>query len=500
MKTMKQIITLLFTMAFLAACSKQSESPPKKETASQPVTEAKPDPKRLYCKEHQCYEDVCIFCHEELREKGRLWCKEHNRYEDRCWICHPDQQDKKRAYCEKHFLYADECFLCNPGLKDKPRPTAQATPGKRLLCKEHGVPEDECGICHPDLVGKIDPGQGLKVRFASRQSAAKGGVETAKAQFVSIADSVECYAEVVFDQNRLAQIASPVGGIVQSVEVDLGSRVEEGAVLGRITSAAIGEAVSKSILTRQTLDRERKLRADRVSSEKDLQEAEAAYKAGYQQLKTLGFNDAQIDALAQNPKEAAVLQLRAPFTGEIVERNAVRGSLVEMGKPLFTLADRSTMWAMLNIPEKNLAHVHVGQQVEFNLEALSGKTFTGKLTWIAAQVDERTRMAKARAEIANADGALKAQMFAQARILTHESDKAVVVPQSAIQSLDGKPFVFVKIEADLYEARPVRIGAKHNGDLEILAGVRAEDSVVVARSFIVKSELLKSRLGAGCVD
>lgn len=495
MKTMKQIITLLFAMAVLAACSKQSESPPKKEAASQPATEAKPDPKRLYCKEHKCYEDVCIFCHEELREKGRLWCKEHNRYEDRCWVCHPDQQDKKLAFCEKHFLYVDECFLCNPALKKK-----AGTQPARLMCKEHGVPEDECGICHPDLAGKITPGQGLKVRFVSRESAGKAGIETAKPKVEAIADAVECFAEIVFNQNKLAQIASPVGGIVQSVEVDLGDKVKEGQVLAKVSSATISEAVTKAILAKQTLDRERKLRADRISSEKDLQESEAAYQAAYQHLKTLGFEDAQIDALAQNPKEAAVLRLRAPFGGEIVERNAVRGSLVEMGKPLFTLADRSTMWAMLNIPEKNLAHVRVGQQVEFNVESLPGKTFGGKLTWIAAQVDERTRMAKARAEIANPDGVLKAQMFAQARILTHESDKAVVVPQSAVQQLDGKPFVFVKIEADLYEARPVRIGARHNGDLEILAGVRAEDSVVVARSFIVKSELLKSRLGAGCVD
>ena len=269
-------------------------------------------------------------------------------------------------------------------------------------------------------------------------------MQTATPTVGTIADAVECYAELAFNQNKLAQIAAPVGGIIQEVDVDLGSKVEEKQTVAKIWSAAIAEAVAKAVLSHQTLDRERKLRADRVTSEKDLQQAEAEHRAACQQLRTLGFTEEQIDALGAKPHEQVLMEVRAPFAGEIVERTAVRGALVEAGKPLFTLADRSVMWAMLNIPESALARVKVGQTVELRVESLPGQMFTGKLTWIGAEVDEKSRMARARAEVANPDGLLKARMFAQARILTRSAEGALLLPPSAIQRMEGKSFVFVK--------------------------------------------------------
>jgi cobalt-zinc-cadmium efflux system membrane fusion protein len=437
---------IFIALTLLAACSKPPETKPQ-PTAGIPV---------------------------ELRDPARLWCKEHDRYEDRCWLCHPELQDKNRPYCDEHGLYEDECFLCHPELK----PERQAA-ADRLLCKEHGVFEDECGICHPELAAS----KPVKVRFASKNAAAQAGIEVARPQPAPLGDGVECYAEISFNQNKLAQIVAPMAGIVQSVEVDLGSRVADGAALAKLSSPEI----VKARLAKQNLERERKLRAERISSERDLQQAEAEYD----QLKALGFDLAG---------DSGLLELRAPFAGEIIERSAVRGALAEAGKPLFTLADTSTMWAMLNIPEKHLARVRVGQTVQLLVESLPGQTFTGTLTWIAAQVDERTRMAKARAEIPNPDGALRAQMFAQARVVTGNSESALVVPASAVQRVEKQNLVFVKLADDLFEARPVRLGAKLNGAVEIVEGLQADEPVVVAGSFIAKSQLLLSRLGAGCVD
>jgi len=178
------------------------------------------------------------------------------------------------------------------------------------------------------------------------------GVRTASATVGTVADAIECYAEISFNQNKLAQISAPVGGIIQEVNADLGDKVKEDQTVARIWSAAIAEAVAKAVLTHQTLERESRLRADRVTSEKDLQEAEATHRAACQQLRTLGFTEEQIDELGANPHEKVLLNVAAPFAGEIVERSAVRGALVEVGKPLFTLADRTTMWAMVNIRKR----------------------------------------------------------------------------------------------------------------------------------------------------
>lgn len=368
------------------------------------------------------------------------------------------------------------------------------------MCTEHGVPEAQCGICKPQLAGTLKPGESAKVRLASNDSAGIAGVQTATPTVGTIADAVECYAELTFNQNKLAQIAAPVGGIIQEVPVDLGSKVEEKQAVAKIWSASIAEAVAKAVLSHQTLDRERKLRADRVTSEKDLQQAEADHRASCQQLRTLGFTEEQVDALGAKPHEQVLMEVRAPFAGEIVERNAVRGALVEAGKSLFTLADRSVMWAMLNIPESALARVKIGQTVELRVESLPGQTFTGKLTWIGAEVDEKSRMARARAEMANPDGLLKSRMFAQARILTRNAEGALLLPSSAIQRMEGKSFVFVKLAEDLFDARVVRLGAKFDGKVEIIEGLKPQEVVVVNHGFPLKSAFLISRLGAGCAD
>lgn len=376
-------------------------------------------------------------------------------------------------------------------------PHAEARPG---WCSEHNLPEPQCGICNPGNVAALKPGESVQVRLPSAESARMAGIETAPPSTGGAVEVVECYAEIAFNQNRLAQLTTPVGGIIHEVVADLGNRVTENQVVARIWSAEIAAAVAKAVLAHQTLDRERRLRDQRITPERDFQEAEATHRAACQQLRTLGFSEEQIDELGSNPQDRVLLEVAAPFAGEIIERSAVRGALIETGKPLFTLADREIMWAMLNIPESSLASVRVGQTVELDVDSLPGRKFTGRLTWVSAEVDERTRMARARAEVANPDGVLRARMFARARILARQTDRALLVPASAVQQLDGKALVFVKRAEDLFEARAVRLGSRHDGQWEIAGGLKPDDLVAVQHGFALKSQLLLSRLGAGCAD
>ncbi len=453
------------------------------------------------CSAHGAPRELCFICDAGLREKGRLWCQEHKRYEDRCWLCHPDAQDKSRPFCNEHGLYEDECFLCRPELKTRGTAGASATPGGQLLmCSEHGVPEAQCGICRPQVVAQLKPGESMKVRLPSPESTKIVGVQTASPQTGPISDGVECFAEVSFNQNKLAQIVAPVGGIIQSVDADLGGKVKEGQTVAKLWSASIAEAVAKAVLTHQTLERERKLSADRVTSQATLQEAEAAHNAACLPLRTLGFAEEQIDRIGHSPQEQVLVEVRAPFAGEITERSAVRGALVEMGKPLFTVTDRSVMWAMLQVPEAALARVRVGQAVELRVDSLPGRIFTGKLTWIGPAVDERTRMTLARAEFADPDAMLKDKMFATAWVLTRRTEKAVLLPPEAVQYVEGKPLVFVRLADDLFDARAVQLGTKFNGHQEVLAGLEIKEIVAVTHTFALKSALLMSRLGAGCAD
>ncbi|MCC7262579.1 MAG: efflux RND transporter periplasmic adaptor subunit [Candidatus Latescibacteria bacterium] len=492
---MKPILACLAALALLAGCG-QSEAPkqePPKSAAAQPAGEK--------CAAHDAPTAWCFICDPALREPGRLWCQEHSRYEDRCWICHPELQDKARLYCNEHGLYEDECFLCHPELKDQAKSKEQVDAGSaELLCQEHGVAEAECGICHPELAAGLKPGGAVKVRLPSAGSADLIGIETAPAGAGQVAEAVECYAEMAFNQNRIAQLSAPVSGVVREVRADLGDVAAGGQVVARIWSAALAEVVSQAVLAHQTLERERQLRAEGISPAKDLQEAEAVHRTTCQQARALGFSEAEIEVLADHPDEQVLLGLRAPFAGEVVERQAVPGAFVEAGQPLFTLTDRSTMWAMLSIPETHLDQVRVGQTVELQVDALPGQTFAGRLTWIAAEIDGRTRLARARAEVPNPEGQLKARMFARARILVRQPQQGLTVPLQAISEVEGQSLVFIKLEEDLYEARAVRLGAAHEGQREVLEGLEASDQVVVRHGFSIKSQLLASRLGAGCAD
>ena len=376
----------------------------------------------------------------------------------------------------------------------------EVKPGEKKICKEHDVPLAECGICKPEGLAKLKPGESAKLRLASPESVSLAGVRVAQVEVGTAMDAIECYAEIAFNQNRLTRIVAPVSGILENVEADLGGRVEEGQSVARIWSASIAETAAKAVLARQTVERERKLRAHRVSSEKELQEAEAASQSAHQQLQTLGFSEEQIAGMDNRRRNSVLLPLRSPLAGEIVERSAVRGAMVEAGKPLFTVVDCSTMWAFASVPGEALVRVRAGQQVELRIEALPGHVFTGKITWISSEVDDRTRMGRVRVEVPNPDRLLKANLFAKARILLPGKANVPLVPDSAIQRIEGNKMVFVQIGPDLFDARAVQLGARFDGKVELVAGLKAGEAVVVAHGYPLKSQLLISHLGAGCAD
>lgn len=505
---------LLAVAALLAGCDRHADSSEGDHAGHdhtghnhtpRPAQPAAPKPVASCA--HGASRELCFICDPALRDKGRLWCNEHARYEDRCWLCHPELEEKNRAYCAEHSLYEDECFLCHPKLRTNPKPQAAASGALAaeaqtsvLMCGEHGVPEAECGICQSQTAAALQPGQGLKVRLPSAESAELLDIRTGTPEKRTSTDGIECLAEISFNQDKLARVVAPVSGIVQAVEANLGAQVDPGRPVAKLWSAAIAEAVAKAVLTHETLERERKLRAERVTSEQSLQEAVAAHRAACQVARTFGISEEAIDEFGAKPDQPVYLEIRPPFPGEVVERNAVRGALVEAGEALFTVADRTTVWAMLQVPEGQVAEVKTGQSVELRLESQPNRAFRGELTWISPSVDPRTRRVRARAEFANPEGQLRDKMFARARILTGEQRQAVWVPSGAVQIVDSRPFVFVKLADDLFEARLVRVGARSNGQQQILAGLLGSEPVATDRAFALKSQFLLSRLGAGCAD
>jgi len=385
-----------------------------------------------------------------------------------------------------------------------------------LLCNEHRVLEEECGICQPQLATALNPGGELKVRFESVQSAAKAGIRTSPAGSTEAQSSIPAVCEVTYNENELARITPLAPAIVKRVLVDVGADVKAGDVLVELHSADVASAKSAFIsaavdlnLKEVSCERERRLAEKKISSEKEVQEADAACRTAEltlsttkQRLLNYGFTKEEVEAISKTQDSSATLLVRAPYEGTIVERGAVVGEAVAPGDDLFTLANLDTMWLSLSIPADKARLVKRGLTVGAVFAGHPGDEVTGTLTWVNTSIDERTRMLKARAVVDNTTRELMSGMFGDARVLLGEAGAAVSVPQGAVQRYEKKPYVFVKVEDDLYSLRRVALveGYRSGDFVAVFAGLTPNEPVVTVGAFTVMSEFLKSRLGAGCVD
>ncbi len=471
-------------------------------------------------------DETCFICDPSLREAGRLWCEEHGRYEDRCWLCHPELRDSERPYCEEHGLYEDECFLCDPSRADAAgapaeRPGAQGDPVGAptdeasedvLFCNEHRVPEDQCGVCQPQLAATLPVGESLLVRLASDRSADLAGLTIAGPVRADSSTSIGLLGEIQFNGNRLAEVSALMGGVIQRVDADLGQVVEAREVLAVVHSPGVATARADYIsargelqLRRAAAERQRQLFDENIASRRRLEEAEAAHgraraamRLARQRLLNLGFTAGQLTSVADARAE---LPLRAPFRGTVVRRTAVLGEAVETGASLFEIADLDNMWVDISVPEEDALHLGVDTPIQVAIQGREGVVIAGSITWVGPIVDERTRTVRARGVVPNAEGVLRHGMFVDVTAILDRHPGALRLPASAISRIENLPFVFVRREPDLFEARRVDVGDRlPNGEVVVLHGIEGGDEVVTGGAFVIKSAFLASRLGAGCVD
>lgn len=368
-------------------------------------------------------------------------------------------------------------------------------------CPEHDIPEAEDALCQPQLLEGLRPGQGLKVRLAAADAAERIGIRSERPTAIS-ATGAPLNGRVLFNRDRLARLSAPLTGVVKSVSGELGQQVKAGQSLAEIAApeiaglrAALQTAESRATLAASTVEREADLFARGISSRQELQQAEAerdqarsAVTQARQQLADYGL------------ASGATLPVRAPFAGTVVERTAVLGETVAPGAPLFTIADLRSLWLELSVPESRLLDLQPGATLAVSFVSLPGRSFPARIFWIDPALDEKTRMLKALAEIDNADGLLKSGLFGDARFNEGAGGTALTVPADALQVIDGVSYLFVALEPDLFELRRVEAGRAESGRVAIVSGLTAEEKVVSGQGFALKSELLKSRLGASCAD
>jgi cobalt-zinc-cadmium efflux system membrane fusion protein len=305
-----------------------------------------------------------------------------------------------------------------------------------------------------------------------------------------------------------------------SIPVDLGTRVRKGDVLATIESVDLGRAREEFIREQTALrvagrsyERAKTLVEARAISMGEFQSREgdylskkAAAEAAERALHLLGETQEQVDRMrararsggeAHDPDDGSALALRAPFAGRVIERKVTPGALFEALQPLLTLADLSTVWVFLQAYEKDLALLRDGVAVTIRTEAYPQEAFKGEVDFLGSIVDAATRTVKLRASVANAAEKLRPGMFVKAQVdvpQSYEGRTVLAVPQSALQTLEGRTTVFLQTTPGVFARRIVETGHSFEGFTEVYSGIKAGDIVVTEGSFILKSEFARSTL------
>ena len=312
------------------------------------------------------------------------------------------------------------------------------------------------------------------------------------------------------NENRLAHLSARVPGRIVSVFANLGDRVKEGERLLLLDSPAFGEAQLEYRKARTTLrvmekaleranallDRGAIGEGEQQRREADYENVRANLHEAEEKLHLLGMTEQEIDRLATKTlphAEVARVSLRAPFTGEVIERNATIGEVIDPNKTLFTVADLSTVWVRADFPEQQAGQLKTGLTSEVRVSAYPNSTFRGAITYVGAVIDPTTRTVMARAEVANPDGQLRPEMFAEVTLIT-DGQSVLSVPRSAVQQVGSKTVVFLVRGPRRFEAREISVGQGSSEYLPVVKGLAEGDEVVTQGSYTLKSEYLREQM------
>lgn len=319
--------------------------------------------------------------------------------------------------------------------------------------------------------------------------------------------------KILANENRLAHLSARVSGHIVAVYANLGDRVKEGDRLLLIDSPAYGEAqldyrkarttlsvMEKALERAQALlDRGAIGAGEHQRREADYENARADLHEAEEKLHLLGMTEREIQRLAAKTlphAEVAQVSLRAPFTGEVIERNATIGEVIDPNKSLFTVADLSTVWVRADFPEQQAGRLKTGLTIEVRVSAYPDTMFHGAITYVGAVIDPTTRTVTARADVANPEGRLRPEMFAEVTLVTDEQS-ILSVPRAAVQQVGSRTVAFVVRGPRRFESREVTLGQASSEYVQVVAGLAAGDEVVTQGSYALKSEYLREQMPTG---
>ncbi len=306
-------------------------------------------------------------------------------------------------------------------------------------------------------------------------------------------------ARLAYDDNRTARVFAPISGRVLNIAADAGREIKAGEELLTMDAPDYAQATSDfakagADLNRkyQAFQRARGLLMSSGISLKDLEAADAEYRQAQAEAKRAEarLRNLQSSEATTNGK----FVLRAPVSGTISERQVNVGSEVrpDASDPLFVITDSKQLWALIDLPERYLDKVMVGQPVSVEVDAYPGEAFKGKVTVVAEALDPVTRRIQVRAQIDNSAHRLKPEMFARATPVANSESSMPRLPNSALFTLGLHSYVFVEQSPGVLQRRQVVLGLQSHEYSYVKEGLRAGERVVTSGALLLNSELAGS--------
>ncbi len=303
---------------------------------------------------------------------------------------------------------------------------------------------------------------------------------------------------VALDEDHTSRIYSPVLGRAIRINAKVGDTVKAGQVLMQMDSPDLGSAVADTrkadadlSFKKHTVERSKLLYEHGVIAQKELEaaqadlaqsEAEAARARG--RLNNLGGS-----------RSGENYTVRSPISGVVVDRQVNPGMEVrpDAVNPLFTVTDPGHLWAVIDLPERDLSKVHTGQAVSLEVDAYPGETFMGKVLSIGTLLDPATRRIPVRCSIDSKGGRLKPEMYARITPLSESQRKVVRVPNSALVTEGLYSYVFVESAPGRMQKRRVTLGEQTREYAVIQDGLKAGERVVTSGAILINAELAEGQ-------
>jgi len=339
----------------------------------------------------------------------------------------------------------------------------------------------------------------------------RAGIEVARVRMRTVQAEIRATGSVQPIDSRIAHLRPLAKGRVEQVLVRVGDRVERNQVLARMDNIEAGELAAEVMTARAELQRLRiqqanaRRQAERSRSlvaigavpakeaegaEADSQALEEAIRA--QESRIAGI-EMRLKRFGAGAGDGGVVAMRASFAGVVVDAEASPGEVVDSGSVLFSVADLSRVYIEAQVYEKDLGRIRLGQPALITVDAYPGQSFQGRVAAIRDTLNPQTRTAAVRCEVANPNGRLRLEMFANVVFPITDTHNALALPPDAVQTINRRPVVFVRTDELHFEAREVKV----LGDgllAEITAGLREGELVVVRGAFQLKSTFLARQL------